>query len=146
MNTQKIQISRPDHNRLTKLVGGIFDSEKKNEPLQNLRNELRRAIVLQPESLSKTVVALDSQFSIRDLDTDEVDTYTLVHPETPHNSNGCISVLAPIGTAVLGFAVGDEVSWETPGGVRRFRIESVTQSAPANSTVPSYFPAHLLGR
>jgi regulator of nucleoside diphosphate kinase len=68
---------------------------------------------------------MNSTVSLRDLGTNEVETYTLVFPECADIANNKLSVLAPIGTAVLGYRVGDEFRWRVPEGWRKLKIEQV---------------------
>ncbi len=92
---------------------------------RNLLHELDRAAVLPAADLSADVVRLGSQVEIEDLADGSVDTYTLVLPEFANADEKRLSVLAPIGTAVLGYAEGDEIEWRTPGGLRRLRLLTV---------------------
>lgn len=146
MNTKPIYISRHDYTRLKKLVGGLSESGAKNKSLLSLRAELERANVVDPSAISSDTVTLDSRVTIRDLDSEETETYTLVSPEDAHGDDGRISVMAPVGTALLGYSAGDLVEWETPGGLRHIRIETVSRSEPKKSIIPPYFPEHLLAR
>jgi regulator of nucleoside diphosphate kinase len=68
---------------------------------------------------------MNSTIVLRDLDTQDVESYTLVYPEQADIANGKLSVLAPIGTAVLGQRVGDVLRWHVPAGRRRLKIEQV---------------------
>ena len=68
---------------------------------------------------------MNSTVVLRDLDTGEVETYTLVYPNHADIARNRLSVLAPVGTAILGYHVGDVVRWRVPAGVRRLRVEEV---------------------
>jgi regulator of nucleoside diphosphate kinase len=68
---------------------------------------------------------MDSRVSLTDVETNEEQTYTIVFPSGANLEQRKISVLAPIGTALLGYRVGDTVEWDVPGGVRRLRINEV---------------------
>jgi regulator of nucleoside diphosphate kinase len=63
---------------------------------------------------------------------DEEMTYTLVFPEDADVSQGKISVLAPIGTAMLGYRVGDTFEWDTPGGKRSIQVKRVIYQPEAS--------------
>lgn len=105
-------------------------SSKKNIPnILKLREELDRAVVLNPEALPDQVVSLNSKVSLRDLKTNQIENWVLTMPEHADPDQQRISVLAPIGTAVLGYSEGHDIEWETPGGVRVLNIESVEQNA-----------------
>jgi regulator of nucleoside diphosphate kinase len=73
--------------------------------------------------------------TVTDLDSGREHEYTIVFPRDADLSAGRISVLAPIGTALLGYAEGDEIEWNVPGGVRRLRIDSVQQAAYESAAV-----------
>jgi regulator of nucleoside diphosphate kinase len=93
--------------------------------LYDLKAELDCATIVRPDDAPQDVVTMNSTIVLRDLDTQEVETYTLVYPEQADIANGKLSVLAPIGTAVLGQCVGDVLRWRVPAGRRRLKIEQV---------------------
>jgi regulator of nucleoside diphosphate kinase len=68
---------------------------------------------------------MNSTVRLRDLDTGEEETYTLVYPAQANVEENRISVLAPVGTAIIGYRVGDAVTWRVPGGRVRLRVEEV---------------------
>ena len=68
---------------------------------------------------------MNSRVSVIDLETSERFKFTLVFPEDADASANKISVLAPVGAAMLGYGVGDEIEWEVPAGTRRFQIAKV---------------------
>ncbi len=78
-----------------------------------------------PERIPPDVVTMNSRVVLRDLDSDETMTYTLVFPKDADIGAGAISVLAPVGTAIIGYAVGAVIEWPVPGGIRRIRIEQI---------------------
>ncbi|MDP0500280.1 MAG: GreA/GreB family elongation factor [Verrucomicrobiota bacterium JB022] len=144
MNTKPIYLSRPDYNRLKALVNALIASGNKGVALHNLHTEISRATVLDPASIPSLLVTLGSRVRIRDLDTDERETYTVVMPAEAQGGDR-ISVLAPIGVALLGYGEGDEVAWQTPGGLRRFWIEAVEQPAPEAKAPSPDILAQILG-
>jgi regulator of nucleoside diphosphate kinase len=68
---------------------------------------------------------MNSTVRVGDLETGEEETYTLVYPEEADIEANRLSVLAPVGTALIGYRAGDVVEWPVPAGVRRFRVEAV---------------------
>ena len=98
--------------------------------LAALAGELRRARVVPRSQIPRDVVTMNSTVRLRDLETGEEETYTLVYPADADIGEGRLSVLAPVGTALLGYRAGDVVEWPVPAGVSRFRIEEV-RPAPA---------------
>jgi|ADGO01.1.fsa_nt_gi Transcription elongation factor len=138
---KRIVLSRHDAARLRALISQQrMPTEADRETLLDLRNELDRASIVDDEHLPNDVVALDSRVLVRDLETGKSRVYTLVSPLQADLSQGRISVLAPLGTALLGYRVGDEVEWNMPGGLRRLRIEAVLQSTDSPDGPPS--PTH----
>jgi regulator of nucleoside diphosphate kinase len=94
-----------------------------------LQDEILRAQVVARPELPDTVVTMHSTAIVLDLKDNEEDKYTLVYPWEADADTGKISVLAPIGTALIGYRKGDEIDWQMPGGMTRLRILSVEQPA-----------------
>lgn len=90
-----------------------------------MTEELERAEVVLSKDVPPDVVTMNSKVILRDLNTSEEMTYVLVFPKDANINVGAISVLAPIGTAILGYAKGDVVEWLVPSGIRRIRIKKV---------------------
>jgi regulator of nucleoside diphosphate kinase len=90
------------------------------ESVQRLSEELERATIV--AELPEDVIALDSTVELDDLVNNETLTFTLVLPDEADLSEGRISILAPLGMALLGYRVGDEIEWPVPGGTTRVRI------------------------
>lgn len=130
MADHPIYITREDYAKL-RLLLTVAPSSGRTTTLDNLRGELDRALVVDPASIPAGVVAMGSQVEIEDLATGEIEAYTLVFPERADAEAGRLSVLAPIGTALIGDREGEEVHWNTPGGVRRIRIRRVTAPGAA---------------
>ena len=86
-------------------------------------------MIVDPSELPPDVVAMNSTVWFRDLDSDEIEKYTLVYPAEADVVQDRISVLAPIGTALLGYRTSDVVQWRVPSGKRRFEIIDVVQNA-----------------
>lgn len=130
MNPKPIYVSQADHARLSKLIEELAASGAKSRGMEGLRTELQRANVVDTAAISADLVTLNSLVSIRDEDTGELETYTVTLPEDADPEESKISILSPIGTGLLGYSVGDWVEWETPGGLRHLRIESVEHPKP----------------
>ena len=126
MTNKQIIITAEDFQRLEALLAStivrlISDSDR----LDELKAELGRARIVPQHHVPSDVVTMNSTVSLRDLHTNEVETYTLVYPERADIANNKLSVLAPIGTAVLGYRAGDEFSWQVPQGWRELKVEEV---------------------
>jgi regulator of nucleoside diphosphate kinase len=130
MRTTSITISSDDYSALLALVDSArLDRRIPAESLELLEQELSRAVIVDPVELPPDVVAMNSTVWFRELDSDEMENYTLVYPTEADVIRGRISVLAPIGTAVLGYRTGDVVQWRVPSGKRRFEIVDVVHNA-----------------
>ncbi|MDD3181162.1 MAG: GreA/GreB family elongation factor [Opitutaceae bacterium] len=140
MKTNPIRISHDDHRKLSCLVAADLPATSRlNAVVVKLREELKRAEVMDRKDLPPRVVAMYSKARFVDLDTGETEEYTLVYPNEADPGRKLLSVLAPIGTAILGYEEGDELTWDTPGGTRRLRILRV-RNRGAIPAVPE-FPA-----
>jgi regulator of nucleoside diphosphate kinase len=121
-----ILITENDRRRLgTMLLDPRVSKAERPERLHALEAELERAYGVDPTELPHDVVTMNSTVEIRDLKSGETETYTLVYPERSDINANRISILAPIGTAILGCRVGDVVRVKTPSGVRRIRVEEI---------------------
>ncbi|HEX7630936.1 MAG TPA: GreA/GreB family elongation factor [Lacunisphaera sp.] len=122
-----LHLSTTDHQVLSRLIAGV---PGRTTTVDRLRGELARAIVLDPAVVPTTAVGLNSRVEIEDLDTHEREEYQLVLPAVADPDQQRLSVLAPVGTALLGYSEGDEIEWPTPGGSRRLKLLRVTRGAP----------------
>jgi regulator of nucleoside diphosphate kinase len=90
-----------------------------------LAGELRRARIVPRSELPADVVTMNATVRMHELGTGEEETYTLVYPDEADIEANRLSVLAPVGTALLGYRAGDVVEWPIPAGITRFRVEEV---------------------
>jgi regulator of nucleoside diphosphate kinase len=121
-----IYITELDYNRLTGLIDRTRESNGVDrEYLNKLETELDRAEIVAPKDIPANVVTMRSQVRLQDLVSGESNTYSLVFPTEADFAKGKISVLAPIGTAILGYRQGDTIEWPVPSGLRRLKIEEL---------------------
>ncbi len=126
MAERKIYITEFDRDRLEELIGVAENfSTQSRKDLEALAEELERAEVVQSKDVPPDVVTMNSKVVLRDLDTSEKMTCVLVFPRNANIDIGAVSVLAPVGTAILGYAKGDVVEWPVPSGIRRICIEDI---------------------
>jgi regulator of nucleoside diphosphate kinase len=126
MELRDIYITKYDLTRLRELLQvGISFAERDRQSLESLQDELDRAHVVEPTAVPHDVVTMNSRARLKDLETNEEKVYTLVFPSEANLEQQKISILAPIGTAILGYRVGDAVEWQVPGGIRKLRIEEI---------------------
>ena len=132
MNQSTLYLSTADYQLVSALLSGFSG---KNAPVERLRGELARAVVLEATAVPPAAVGLNSRVLFEDLDSHEQEEYTITLPQAADPDQQRISVLSPIGTALLGFCEGSEVEWPTPGGLRRLRLLRVTRELPQVATV-----------
>jgi regulator of nucleoside diphosphate kinase len=119
-----LYISERDYQSLLPLI------EKYDTPAaEALDNELGRAKIVSNTELPVDVVAMDSQVTFIDLDTAEESTVTLVYPANANIEKMKISILSPVGTALIGLRVGGKIDWPLPSGkIRHLQVVAVTQA------------------
>lgn len=138
MPMKPIYVTDYDKTRLLQLLESYPNvTPKTGEYRQRLSEELRRAISVKPEEIGQDVVTMHSTVVIRDLDSGETLVLTLVFPSEADLADWRISILAPLGTALIGYRVGDTVEWQVPAGVRRFQVERVLHQPEA-----AFAPGH----
>ncbi|MCE5313049.1 MAG: nucleoside diphosphate kinase regulator [Nitrospiraceae bacterium] len=126
MKQRELFITQFDEQRLNELIDAMESSENRDRPdLATLKEELESATVVASAEIPPKVVTMNSRVHLRDADTSEEMTYTLVFPKNADIKSGAISILAPIGAAILGYSEGDVVEWKVPSGIRRILIEKV---------------------
>jgi regulator of nucleoside diphosphate kinase len=126
MKPRNILITDADYGRLQQLIESSRRFRHRDAGyLDDLEQELERAIVVRSGEVPRDVVTMNSRVRVRDLNSGHDFTYEIVFPKDADVANNRISVLAPIGTALLGYGAGTTVEWQVPSGLRRFRILDV---------------------
>ncbi len=121
-----IVVTRTDHERLTRLLETTRARRRWEEVhLLALAEELDRVELVEPGEVPEDVVTMRSRVQVLDMVNGQPSTYTICYPVEANIANGRLSVLAPIGTALLGYREGDVVEWPVPGGVRVLKIERI---------------------
>lgn len=119
-----ITLSSLDLERLERLIGSLKGDAARQAA--GLQAELDRAEVVDPKDVPATLVTMNSRVRFSLEGSDEQFTQTLVYPKDADGSADRISVLAPVGSALLGLSVGDAIDWPRPGGgVSKVTIEEV---------------------
>lgn len=124
-NANPVILSEGDYQLLTKLVKHTNDAGSG----MSLSYELNRAIVVNKAAFPAHTIALNSKVSVCDEETGTEKKFMLVMPARADIKKGLVSVLSPIGTALIGFRKGEHVEWQMPGGMKKFRITDVDNSA-----------------
>ena len=126
MEARTIYITEFDMKRLQALIEDAKRLDHRgNEYLESLQAELARSKLVAPADVPPDVVTMNSRVRLVDLDTGEEMVYTLVFPDDADIAKSKISVLAPIGTAMLGYRVGDTFEWQVPDGTRRLQVKKL---------------------
>lgn len=126
MATRAIYITDNDLKRLRELiiVAREFGKEEKKY-LTELEKELDRGKVVKSQEIPPDVITMNSEVHLKDLNTKEEITYRLVFPDHADANQGWVSILAPIGTALLGYRVGDIIEWKVPAGIAKLKVEKI---------------------
>lgn len=125
MGPKAIYVTKSDLEELQALLMKERAARGSGEHLAKLQGELEKAEIVAPEDVPADVVTMHSTVELVDLDTGKPEVYTLVFPDEADIEHGRVSVLAPIGTAMLGYRAGDEFEWKVPAGLRRLRVNTV---------------------
>jgi len=118
-----IIVAFEDHSRLQELLARVPATELTDQ----LEAELDRARVVPLSEVPGDVVVMDSEVEYEDVATNHRRRLQLVYPADANSDSGRISVLAPLGSALLGLRVQQEIDWPMPGGLRRVRVLSVSR-------------------
>jgi len=121
MNTRVIYINEADMQRLHPLIEGMRNSRD----LRALQTELKEARAVAPADVPPYAITMNSKARSHALDTGEEKIFTVVFPAHASIEHYRISVVAPIGTAMLGHRVGNEFEWQVPAGPVRLRLEEM---------------------
>ena len=133
MKGRTIFITDYDLKRLKDMldVAKEFDYRGRDD-LKDLEAELNRAYLLASRDIPGDVITMNSKAVLIDIDSGEEMTYTLVFPRDADVDQGNISILAPIGTAMLGYSVGDTFEWKVPAGLRRLKVKEILYQPEAS--------------
>ncbi len=122
---QDIVITSFDLQRLQKQIEAFEESGRfpqDVEYIETLKTELAKATVVDPAQVPDDVITMNSCVQLKDLDTKRQLEYTLVFPEKADSADRKVSILAPLGTALIGYRVGDTIEFKAPAGIRRLRV------------------------
>lgn len=123
---RQIVITEFDLERLQRLIEDMEEfPARDNRYLDELSEELLRAEVVAPQEIPPQVITMNSKVRLQDLDSKAELEYTLVFPSEANLDQGKISVLAPVGMAMIGYRVGDTISWKVPAGLKRLKVKKI---------------------
>lgn len=124
---RKIHITSVDRDRLLRLIGKEreFNNVINKEYLKNLELELASAQIVISQEIPKDVITMNSKVLLKDTSTAEEMVYSLVYPSEANLVEDKISILAPVGTAILGYREGDIIEWKVPDGLINLKVEKI---------------------
>ncbi len=123
-NTQSLIVSKTDYLKLMALL-----EHQDSLAAEALEDELGRADIVADDALPTDVVSMGSQVRFMDLDNKTETQVVLVYPAESDVSQNRISILSPMGSALIGLPVGGTIDWPLPNGkTRRVKVISVTQA------------------
>jgi regulator of nucleoside diphosphate kinase len=125
LTTKEITVTRADFDRLQGLIDSPRYRTTYAPSLLILKDELDRCRVVAADEVPRGVVTMHSQVRVRDLKSDESETYELVYPDDADINHSKLSVLAPLGIALLGTKTGQVVKFDAPAGQRRLKVEKI---------------------
>jgi len=126
MSEKLIYITDNDMKRLKELIMVAREFGNENEKyLKELENELERGKVVKSQDIPNNIITMNSKIKLWDINTQEEMIYLLVFPNNADANEGKISILAPIGTALLGYKVGDIIEWSVPGGMAKLEVKEI---------------------
>lgn len=103
---------------------GTF-SERERGEIHALKEELERAEIVDPDAVPPDAITMNSRAELLDVDTGERMEFTVVFPDEANLDECKISILAPVGTGMLGYRVGDTFQRRAPHGIRRLKVTAV---------------------
>jgi len=124
--SRQIVISAVDYARLEPMIrDAVASRSTARELLCALKSKIDQARVLEPCDMPGDVVTMNSLVRVRDLETEEVESYTLVYPGFADITKGFLSILTPVGIALLGLCQGETTEWTSLLGPMRLQVEQV---------------------
>jgi regulator of nucleoside diphosphate kinase len=133
MMNNEITVTKVDYSRLNSLILASLD--KKNQDIRELNFlniEIKRAQKIEPKRIQPNIVTMNSEIEVTFLDSKQSMVLRLVYPHDANYKEKLISVLSPLGCALLGYQVGSIVSFKTPTRTKEVRIDKVLFQPEAN--------------
>lgn len=132
MNNETI-LSRIDYSRLNSMILNLLDSKESNLlDLNRLNMQIKRAKLVEPKRIKPDCVTMNSVVQVVFLKSGTSKTLHLAYPKEANYKDGSISVLSPLGCALLGYKKGESVSFNAPGGSQTVVIDSIVYQPEAN--------------
>jgi regulator of nucleoside diphosphate kinase len=125
----RLLLTKDDYNIIMSYIRrGLPTITFNRHDAEELEIELKKAKVVDKEELPPDVVRLNSIVTIKEEKENKVMELTVVTPEKANIKQRLISIMSPIGTALIGFRKGQQVKWKVPAGKKTFTIMDVQNS------------------
>jgi len=98
------------------------ESNHQDFSVQELKDEMNRALVVSPKKVPENVITMNSRVLMRDVESGNDMTLWLVFPDKVDAVKNPVSILSPLGTAMIGYKVGDVFTWESPTGKKQVEV------------------------
>ena len=121
-----MQITNLDYQRLFNLINSVRDTMKDDlHNIETLEQEIDRAKRIEPRKIGPDFVTMNSEVEVIDLASGRVMTFKLVYPQDADFKNNRLSVLSPLGSALIGYREGDEGEFRVPAGTKKVKITRI---------------------
>ena len=120
-------LRKDDYDIIQSLLRNTYQKhsfDRKN--IEELQLDLKKAKLVSPEKFPVDAVRLNSRVKIKEDTNDKIMVFVVVTPEKANIKERKISVMAPIGAALIGFRQGQQVKWQVPSGKKTFTIMEVS--------------------
>jgi regulator of nucleoside diphosphate kinase len=135
----EIVISKLDYSRLNSMILNLLDNKSSNlVDLNRLNMEIKRAKLVEPKKIKPDYITMNSVIKVVFAQSGITRTIRLSYPNDANLKEGCISVLSPLGSALLGYKRGEAVSFKAPGGPQTVIIDTVLYQPEANGEDLNY--------
>ena len=124
-------ITAPDYGRLNELLHSRDIRRLYGSVAETLSLEIKHRQIVSPARIPREVVTMNSTVQVCDLASRRRSTYTLVYPHEADFDQGKVSVMAPLGTALLSARVDQTVEYSAPAGIRRLKVEKIVYQPEA---------------
>lgn len=131
--TKTIVLTEADRSRLSQVldINHSFGDEKTGQCLRELNSDLKNAQIVESDAIPSDVVTMNSRVLIRDLASNDEEEWVLCFPNDADIYENRLSVLAPMGVAMLGTKTGDVIEWITPRGTAKAEVVKIAYQPEA---------------
>lgn len=128
MTEELLLVTEKDYLRLKSLIEG-----KGPEEIENLEIELDRAQLLADNEVPSDLVTMNSIFRFENMSENKQMIMSIVYPQESNAQENKVSILAPLGSALLGLRVGQEINWQFPDGkTKKLKVLEILYQPEAN--------------